>query len=202
MPELTPEEHRVIMIKYLTKNATIDNLHEDLLRPILMTTEVRMCEEYCFTDAVIFDLEHYTLEHASKVKFTTLKKAEICLMKAFRCRLKAIHIINAPACAEVLIGILKAVFSSKLSSRIHVHGKDLTEFSKQVPRMCLPDDLGGTGGSLQENWDLWLKKVDSYHDWFLQHENFKSDESKRQGGDFDSSDLFGFEGSFRKLSVD
>ncbi|KAJ4426916.1 hypothetical protein ANN_26715 [Periplaneta americana] len=50
--------------------------------------------------------------------------------------------------------------------------------------------------------DLWLKKLDSYHDWFLQHENFKSDESKRQGGDFNFGDLFGFEGSFRKLNVD
>ncbi|KAJ4426594.1 hypothetical protein ANN_26392 [Periplaneta americana] len=104
--------------------------------------------------------------------------------KAFSTRMKALHIINAPSYAEVFLAITKAVFSSKLTSRVRifllkfcnyliietirlgivlkrkktynfqifVHGKDLTNFSKQVPRMCLPDDLGGTGGSLQENW--------------------------------------------------
>ncbi|XP_069699129.1 alpha-tocopherol transfer protein-like [Periplaneta americana] len=201
MPELTPEEDRVTVIKYLTKDA-INNLHEDLFRLCLMTTEVRMSEDYSFTDIVILDLENYTLEHASKVKLTTLKKGEVCLMKAFNSRLKAVHIINAPSCAEILIALIKAVLSSKLTSRIHVYGKDLTNFTKQVPQMCLPDDLGGTGGSLQENWNLWLKKLDSYHDWFLQHDNFKSDESKRQGGNFNFGDLFGFDGSFRKLNVD
>ncbi|XP_069698940.1 alpha-tocopherol transfer protein-like isoform X2 [Periplaneta americana] len=201
MPELTPEGDRVVMIKYLTKDAN-NYQYEDVIRLGLMTTEVRMSEDYCFTDIFILDMENYTLAHACNVKFTSAKKCEVCLMKAFSCRLKALHIINAPSCAEVFIAIMKAVFSSKLTSRIYVHGKDLTNFRKQVPRMCLPDDLGGTGGSLQENWNLWLKKVDSYHDWFLHHENFKSDESKRQGGDFDSGDLFGFEGSFRSLNVD
>ncbi|XP_069699131.1 alpha-tocopherol transfer protein-like [Periplaneta americana] len=201
MPELTPEGDRVIMMKYLSKDA-MNYLHEDLARLCLMTTEVRMCEEYCFSDIFILDLENYTVGHASKMTFTTAKKGEVCLMKAFNTRLKAFHIINAPSCADVLIWIIKTVLSSKLTSRIYVHGKDLTNFTKQVPRMCLPDDLGGTGGSLQENWNLWLKKVDSYHDWFFQHDNFKSDEKKRQGGDFNSGDLFGFEGSFRKLNVD
>ncbi|XP_069699152.1 alpha-tocopherol transfer protein-like isoform X1 [Periplaneta americana] len=201
MPELTPEGDRVIIARYINNDST-NFVPDDLNKICLMTTEVRMCEEYCFTDILIFDIENYTLGHASKVKFTTVKKIEVGLMKAFNTRLKAFHIINAPSCAEVLIAIIKSVFSSKLSSRIYVHGKDLTNFTKQVPQMCLPDYLGGTGGSFQENWNLWLKKLDSYHDWFLQHENFKSDESKRQGGDFNFGDLFGFEGSFRKLNVD
>ncbi|XP_069699138.1 alpha-tocopherol transfer protein-like isoform X2 [Periplaneta americana] len=201
MPELTPEGDRVIIFKYLTKDAT-KFVPDNLTKVCLMTSEVRMCEEYCSSDIFIFDMQNYTLGHASKVTFTSVKKGEVCVMKAFNTRLKAFHIINAPSYAEVLIGLLKAVLSSKLTSRIYVHGKDLTNFTKQVPQMCLPDDLGGTGGSLQENWNLWLKKLDSYHDWFLQHDNFKSDESKRQGGDFNSGDLFGFEGSFRKLNVD
>ncbi|XP_069699155.1 uncharacterized protein [Periplaneta americana] len=164
MPELTPEGDRVIIARYINNDST-NFVPDDLNKICLMTTEVRMCEEYCFTDILIFDIENYTLGHASKVKFTTVKKIEVGLM-------------------------------------IYVHGKDLTNFTKQVPQMCLPDYLGGTGGSFQENWNLWLKKLDSYHDWFLQHENFKSDESKRQGGDFNFGDLFGFEGSFRKLNVD
>ncbi|KAJ4426893.1 hypothetical protein ANN_26692 [Periplaneta americana] len=80
MPELTPEGDRVIMMKYLSKDA-MNYLHEDLARLCLMTTEVRMCEEYCFSDIFILDLENYTVGHASKMTFTTAKKGEVCLMK-------------------------------------------------------------------------------------------------------------------------
>ncbi|XP_069699139.1 uncharacterized protein [Periplaneta americana] len=114
MPELTPEGDRVIIFKYLTKDAT-KFVPDNLTKVCLMTSEVRMCEEYCSSDIFIFDMQNYTLGHASKVTFTSVKKGEVCVM-------------------------------------IYVHGKDLTNFTKQVPQMCLPDDLGGTGGSLQENW--------------------------------------------------
>jgi hypothetical protein len=50
--------------------------------------------------------------------------------------------------------------------------------------------------------DRWKKKMESYHDIFLDRENLKSDESKRTGGSLRISDLIGFEGSFRKLDVD
>jgi hypothetical protein len=48
----------------------------------------------------------------------------------------------------------------------------------------------------------WKKKLESYHDIFLEREQQKSDESKRPGHSVNSSDLLGFEGSFRKLDVD
>jgi len=48
----------------------------------------------------------------------------------------------------------------------------------------------------------WKKKLESYHDIFLEREKQKSDESRRPGHSINSSDLLGFEGSFRKLDVD
>jgi len=48
----------------------------------------------------------------------------------------------------------------------------------------------------------WKKKIESYHDIFLEREKQRSDESKRIGPPISSSELLGFEGSFRKLEVD
>ena len=48
----------------------------------------------------------------------------------------------------------------------------------------------------------WKKKIESYHDIFLEREKLRSDESKRIGPSISSSELLGFEGSFRKLDVD
>jgi hypothetical protein len=48
----------------------------------------------------------------------------------------------------------------------------------------------------------WKKKLESYHDIFLEREKQRSDESKRCGPALNSSELLGFEGSFRKLDFD
>lgn len=44
--------------------------------------------------------------------------------------------------------------------------------------------------------------MESYNDMLLEREKHNSDESKRPGESPRSSDLLGFEGSFRKLDVD
>jgi hypothetical protein len=49
---------------------------------------------------------------------------------------------------------------------------------------------------------MWVKKLESNREWFLEQENLKSDESKRPGKSIDSGELFGFQGSFRRLSLD
>lgn len=48
----------------------------------------------------------------------------------------------------------------------------------------------------------WKKKVESYKDWFLEDARYYSDESKRPGKPKTTSEVFGIEGSFRKLNVD
>jgi hypothetical protein len=47
-----------------------------------------------------------------------------------------------------------------------------------------------------------MERIQRYHDIFLERESYKSDESKRTGPSISSSELLGFEGSFRKLDVD
>jgi hypothetical protein len=55
-------------------------------------------------------------------------------------------------------------------------------------------------------WDYvagrWIKKIQSYHEIFLQREKQRSDESRRSGLYVTSSELLGFEGSFRTLELD
>ncbi|KAJ9594559.1 hypothetical protein L9F63_027459, partial [Diploptera punctata] len=48
----------------------------------------------------------------------------------------------------------------------------------------------------------WKNMLWSNREWLLSREQMKSDESKRQNNKVNGSELFGFEGSFRKLDID
>ncbi len=48
----------------------------------------------------------------------------------------------------------------------------------------------------------WKKKLEDNRDFLLQQEKYRSDESKRPGKPKTTEEIFGIEGSFRKLNVD
>lgn len=50
--------------------------------------------------------------------------------------------------------------------------------------------------------DLYKKKVEEYRDWFIEDAQYGVDESKRPGKPKSADELFGVEGSFRKLNID
>jgi hypothetical protein len=50
--------------------------------------------------------------------------------------------------------------------------------------------------------DHTLKLVEDNRSWLIEQMTFKADETKRPGKPKDYNEIFGMEGSFRKLTVD
>lgn len=50
--------------------------------------------------------------------------------------------------------------------------------------------------------DELYKNIVQYRDYFIQDQEFKVDESKRPGKPKTLEDLFGMDGTFRKLTID
>ncbi|GFG33528.1 hypothetical protein Cfor_00297, partial [Coptotermes formosanus] len=63
------------------------------------------------------DYKNFTIGHISKVTLPALKKMEVCAMKGFNVRIKAIHLVNVPPFADAMISLLKMVLKPKLLSR-------------------------------------------------------------------------------------
>nr|CAD7434239.1 unnamed protein product [Timema monikensis] len=85
---------------------------------------------------------------------------------------------------------------------IIVHTSGLGSLHDHISPKYLPLEYGGELGPVQDMWDSWTKELISKRDWFLEQENISSDEKRRPGKPLDQSELFGMEGSFKKLSVD
>lgn len=79
MPQLTPENDRVIIFGYQTPDPT-NFIAEDFFKVALMTLEILSREDYNLSTIFIFDFGNYRLGHVPKITLSLSKKCEICTM--------------------------------------------------------------------------------------------------------------------------
>ncbi|PZC74679.1 hypothetical protein B5X24_HaOG207348 [Helicoverpa armigera] len=80
--------------------------------------------------------------------------------------------------------------------------RNLDEFYNYVPKEALPAEYGGNAGTIDEITAYWRNKVKEYGSWLEEDFKYGTDESKRPGKPKTAEDMFGVDGSFRKLDFD
>ncbi|XP_064107326.1 alpha-tocopherol transfer protein-like isoform X7 [Macrobrachium nipponense] len=148
------------------------------------------------------DCEGVVMGHLLAFTPSIAKKCAVFWQEGYPMRPKGLNYINTPAAFDTVFNIFKSFMKEKMKKRIHIHGSDLESLYKEVPKECLPVEYGGTNGTIEEIKDYWIKRVDARRDWLLEDEKYGVDESKRPGKPKTTVDLFGIEGSFRKLNID
>jgi len=73
-----------------------------------------------------------------------------------------------------------------------------------VPLEAFPCDitLGGKSRPLKEQYEEQLKKLEDHREWFLKDEATNRVNESLRIGKSKTMDLFGVEGSFKKLDID
>ncbi|KDR19513.1 retinol-binding protein pinta-like [Zootermopsis nevadensis] len=201
LPQLTEEFERVTISAITDRDPDKYSVY-DAVKLLFMTLDVRMREDYYTSDVIIMDVNNFTIAHAVKYTIPIWKKIEVCGLRGFNSRLKAIHVINAGTYLDTTINMVKSLLKPKIAARIYAHRKGSESLKQHVPLKILPLEYGGEAGRMSDLWATWVKKLESNREWFLEQENLKSDESKRPGENIDTGELFGFQGSFRRLSLD
>ncbi|KAK3927294.1 Alpha-tocopherol transfer protein-like [Frankliniella fusca] len=153
-------------------------------------------------DVLIMDMRGVTLSHAAQVQPALLKKASTVYQDAYPVRPQGMHYVYAPATFESMISLIKSFMKDKLRKRMSVHGNNIENLYKDIPQRCLPNEYGGEAGPIAELAAAWKAKVESNRDWLLADEQRRSDERKRPGRPKTTDNIFGVEGSFRKLDFD
>jgi len=149
------------------------------------------------------DLEGMTLSHALAVSPAVMKKAMTVWQDAYPSRPKALHFLNMPSAMESVFKMAQGFQNEKMRARNHVHPVgDYSKVQEDLGLEVLPTDFGGTNVSLSELRDYWIDQMERNRDWLMEQSKYKTDESKRPGKPKSHADLFGIEGSFRKLEID
>jgi len=152
---------------------------------------------------LIQDMSGMTASHAAMINPALAKKAMTVWQDANPQNPKAMHFLNMPPVLVAVFTMIQNLQKEKMRKRNIVHPKgDYSKLIEDVGLEILPKEYGGNNVSVDVLTEYWKREAENNRDWFLEQPKYKTDESKRLGKPKNHSDIFGIEGSFRKLEID
>ncbi|XP_046737919.1 uncharacterized protein LOC124406526 [Diprion similis] len=201
LPGTTPEGYRVILGKTIDPDPSRYVL-ADVIKLCSMIMELRL---YTTGTApgyvIIMDMDDTVFGHVARMNPMTVKKHLYYVQEALPIRLKSVHVINTAPFVEMLLNIAKPFMKKELMNMIFLHSS-ADSVSKRIPIDILPNDQGGKAGPLKDLWAAELRNLEEHRAWFLEEDMRKVDESLRPEKAKNITDIFGVEGSFKKLDID
>jgi len=147
------------------------------------------------------NVEGVTMAHVGFFSNPVQSKKQVTVLQdAYPIRPKAMHMMNLPSIMETVLNLFKSFMNDKMKARMQIG--DFSTLQADAGIDVLPEELGGTNGKLQDHMEYTQGLINDKKDWLKAQCEFKSDETKRPGKPKDYSEIFGMEGSFRKLNVD
>ncbi|KAK9730672.1 CRAL/TRIO domain [Popillia japonica] len=201
----SPDSPRVIIMRPALVDPSPTAL-ETFFKLNLMIADIIVKEDdqFVICGLMLFqDLTGMSLSHMTHMNPTITKKSMTYFQEAHPSRPKDLHFFNIPSFFDTILGIVKPFMKEKLQQRIHAHKTSkIDDMYKYIPKSILPEEYGGDAGPTQNLIDYWKKKVEDHASWYKEDSQYVSNESKRIGRPKTAGDIFGIEGSFRKLNVD
>ncbi|XP_046417876.1 alpha-tocopherol transfer protein-like [Neodiprion fabricii] len=150
---------------------------------------------------IVIDMEGAVFGHVARLSPMTMKKYFYYLQEALPVRLKAFHFVNTVPFMDLILNMIKPFMKKELLDMLFLH-TNVESLSKKIPIDLLTNDLGGKIGSEKDLWAAELQKLEEHRAWFQEDETRRVNESLRPGKAKNVTDIFGVEGSFKKLDID
>ncbi|KAJ8954256.1 hypothetical protein NQ318_005852 [Aromia moschata] len=201
LPKQTPEGYSIIFFKIMDSNP--DNYSFPLsVRVFDMATMLDLHKNGPSKGMIILvDMKGVMLGHMLKLSVVVMKKFMYYLQEAMPIRLKSMEFFNIVPFMDKILAIMKPFMKKELLGSLYLH-TDQEELHKRIPRDLLPQDYGGSCETLQILLEKNKSLLNDNADFFKYQDTQLVDESKRPGKPKNVNDVFGMEGTFKKLEVD
>ncbi|XP_003399181.1 alpha-tocopherol transfer protein-like [Bombus affinis] len=198
----TPEGYAVLYGRLIDTDPS-NYVYNDAMKFLSMVLDLWLYKEGTTQGHIIlFDMKNVVFGHAARLNPMGLKKYLFYLQEALPVRLKGFHFMNITSVMDVILNMMKPFMKKELLDMLHTH-TTLDTVAKFLPVDILPNEAGGKAGPLMQLHEKSVKMLEDNRDWFLEEEQTRRvNESLRAGKGKTATDLFGVEGTFKKLDID
>jgi len=198
----TKDDYKIIFGRLLDSEPS-HFVYNDAMKLLNMVIDLWLYTEGTSSGHVIlFDMKNVSFGHVGRLSPMALKKFLYYLQDGLPVRLKGFHFMNASPVIDVILNMMKPFMKKQLMDMFHMHTTNDT-LEKFIPLEVLPNEAGGQAGPIQELHDKNIKNLENHVAWFQEEEaNHRVNEALRPGKAKTATDLFGVEGSFKKLEID
>ncbi|KAG5875651.1 hypothetical protein JTB14_018649 [Gonioctena quinquepunctata] len=201
LPKLTPQEELVIFIKLTDANPDNYNLVAQL-NCFDMFLLLHLHQNGPPKGIVIItDMKGMVFGHFLKLSVVAIKKFLYYLQEGMPIRLKTIHYFNIVPFMDKVVALVKPFMKKELWDSLVIH-TEMNTLYKYVPKDILPQEYGGSCESIDILQEKFKAQINDNAELFRFQESQVVDESKRPGKPKSVSNVFGMEGTFKKLAVD
>ncbi|CAF4886691.1 unnamed protein product [Pieris macdunnoughi] len=202
LPTPSVNGYRVIYCRLLDTDSK-NFIFSDIVKLFLMVFELWQYEEGTWPGFVIMvDMDQATLAHIAQLDVMSVKQVLYFLQESMLVKLKEVHFLNATSLIDKLMMLIKPFMKKELLDILRIHQRDSDTLDPFVYSHSLPKEDGGDFKSRNILKEEQLRRIEANLEFFEKESKKRVDESVRPGKKTTIEDVFGIQGSFKKLDID
>lgn len=163
--QTTDENYKIIVLRLI--NDDFEKIHfNDVIKAFFMMSDVRLItpDVKALTDGEIpiFDMSRVSYRHLAKVILSTLRLYLKYTQEAHPVRVRHLHIVNCNPIIDKIMFLIKPFVRTENFNMIHFHTPGSTSLFKFVDKEYLPDEYGGSAGSISTQKVYWMDRIEKH----------------------------------------
>ncbi|XP_052751882.1 clavesin-1-like [Galleria mellonella] len=203
LPTPTAEGYRAVYMRVLDPDPR-SFIFCDAVRVFMMMVDLWQYEEGTWPGFIMMiDMDQTVIGHLARLDLMTIRQVLYFLQEAMLVRLKGVHFLNAPSFMDKLMMMLKPFMNKTLMDMIYIHQIGSDTLYEHVPKEAFPKNNGGTYKDYDTIKDELLKRFKANQKFFDEESLRRVNQNLRPSGKKTTvENLFGIQGSFKKLDID
>lgn len=165
LPKLTADNHRVLIMRLIDYDSS-QLIFDDAITVFSLVHDTSMItpDDGPLADGeiMIFDLKGLTTGHLARIGLSTLRCFIKYVSECHPIRIKEVHVLNSSSLLDKLFMIMRPFLGAKAMKVIHFHLPNTTTLYDHISRDVLPEEYGGSGGSIQVPKWYWIHRTEDH----------------------------------------